>query len=216
LVAAAGLAAATRDSDSDVRLAAARALLKVSGANDRSAGQALVALVADREPIVDRRGVLDLVMSTTEELQDQAATALAGLLSDANKSVAEDVMECLLAMGPRARPAAPVLERRLIDEDPVHRATSAIALATIGGKSMPTAIPNLLKIIDDLAVPTQWRTAAFGKIAELDAAKLVKVTPILIRQLTSKDQGVRLAAMDMLAAIVTDVPAELPAPGEPQ
>jgi hypothetical protein len=51
--------AATADNERDVRLAAARALLKANGANHRSAGRTLVALVADPEPIADRRAVLE-------------------------------------------------------------------------------------------------------------------------------------------------------------
>jgi HEAT repeat protein len=209
----ADLVAATADNERDVRLAATRALLKANGANDRSAGRTLVALVADPEPIADRRAVLDVVMSASEEVQIQAAKALACLLNDVDKSIDADVIDCLAALGPRARAALPALERLFIDgESSTERAITGIAVATIGGKLSPRTIPILLRIIDDVSVASELRQSALGRIRELDEAKLVKVTPILIRQLASKNQDVRVAAMEMLGCVVYDTPFELPAP----
>jgi HEAT repeat protein len=208
---AAHLVTAIRDQKRNVRFAAARALLKVSGPDDPSAGQTLVALVGDPEPIADRRAVLDVVMSASEAVQDQAAAVLAGLLSDVDTSSDADVIDCLVPLGPRARVALPALGRLLDDEDPAHRALAGIAFATIGGKSVPRAIPTLLRILDDLSLAPEWRQSALGKIRELDEAELVNATPILIRQLASKNQDVRLAAMEMLGQVVYDTPAELPA-----
>jgi HEAT repeat protein len=208
------LVTATRDPERDVRLAAARALLKVNGPNDPAAAQTLVALVGDPEPVADRRAVLDVVMSASAEVQDRAATILAGLLSDADPSIDSDVIDCLVPLGPRARVALPALERLLDDEDPAHRAMAGIAFASIGGKAMPRAIPALLSILDDLALAPEWRQSALEKIRELDEAELAKATPILIRQLTSKNLDVRLAAMEMLGQIVSEVPAVLPTAAE--
>jgi HEAT repeat protein len=147
-------------------------------------------------------------------VQNQAAAALAGLLDDADTSIDGDVIDCLVTVGPRARAALPALERLMDDEDSAHRASAGIAFATIGGKSMPRAIPILLAILDDLSLAPEWRQSALGKIRELDEAKLVKATPILLRQLASKNQDVRLAAMEMLGGIICDTPVELPAPSE--
>jgi HEAT repeat protein len=212
---AADLVTATRDQERNVRFAAARALLMVSGPNDPSAGQTLVALVGDPDPIADRRAVLDVVMSANGAVQDQAATVLAGLLSDADTSIDADVIDCLVPLGLRARVALPALGRLLDDDDPAHRALAGIAFATIGGKSAPRAIPALLRILDDPSLALEWRQSALGKIRELDEAELVKATPILIRQLASKNQDVRLAAMEMLGQAVCDTPAELPAARSP-
>ncbi len=209
---AADLVTATRDQERDVRFSAARALLKVIGPSDPSAGQTLVALVGDPEPITDRRAVLDVVMSGSEAVQDQAATVLAGLLNDADTSIDADVIDCLMPLGRRARAALPALGRLLDDEDSAHRALAGIAFATIGGKSTPRAIPTLLRILDDLSLAPEWRQSALGKIRDLDEAQLVKATPILIRQLASTNQDVRLTAMEMLGQIIYDTPAELPAP----
>jgi HEAT repeat protein len=207
---AADLVTATRDQERDVRFAASRALLKVGGANDPSAGQTLVALVGDPEPIADRRAVLDVVMSAGAATQEQAAAVLADLLNDADTSIDADVIDCLMPLGPRARVALPALGRLLDDEDPAHRALAGIAFATIGGKSEPRAIPTLLRILDDLSLAPEWRQSALGKIQELDEARLVKATPILIRQLASKDQDVRFAAMELLGQVVSETPVELP------
>jgi HEAT repeat protein len=213
----ADLSAATGDNDRDVRFAAARALLKVGGASDRSAGRALVALVADPEPIADRRAVLDVVLSAGKEVQDQAVAALARLLAnvdlpDDNNDIHGDVIDCLVACGPRARSALPLLDRFLENEIPAERATAGIAFATIGGHANPRAIPILLKIIDDLAIAPDSRQAALEKIRELNEAELVKATPILIRQLGSTSAAVRLTAIGMLHSIIENTPAELPAP----
>ena len=206
----ADLVTATRDKEWDVRFAAARALLKVGGPDDPAAGRTLVALVGDPEPIADRRAVLDVVMTAGAAMQDQAAAVLADLLDDADTSIDADVIDCLMPLGPRARVALPALGRLLDDEDPAHRALAGIAFATISGKSSPRAIPALLRILDDLSLAPEWRQSALGKIRELDEAELVKATPILIRQLASRDQDVRLAAMEMLGQIVSETPVELP------
>jgi HEAT repeat protein len=209
--AAADLAVATGDNNRDVRFAAAQALLKVSGPNDRSAGRTLVALVADPEPIADRRAILDVVFSAGEEVQDQAVAALARLLADVDLPIHGDVVDCLVACGPRARAALPTFERLLNDEDPAERAIAGIALATIGGNANPLAILSLLNMIDDLAIAPESRQAALEKIREFNEAELVKATPILIRQLGSKSAEVRLTAMGMLGTIIENTPALMPA-----
>jgi HEAT repeat protein len=208
---AAALARATEDPDRDVRMAVAGALLKVSGPNDRAAGRVLAALVADREPISDRRAVLGVVMSADQHTQDLAAAALAASLADADTSTVPDIMECLLAMGPRARAAAPALERFLKEEDPIQRASATIALATIGGKSIPGVIPGLIAVIGDPGVSTESRYHALEKLQELDATMPRKATPPLIRQLASPDFKIRQAALSLLSGIIAETPAELPA-----
>ncbi len=210
--AAADLAAAAGDKDRDVRFAAARALMKVSGDRDRLAGPTLVALLADPEPIADRRAVLDLVLSAGLEVQDQAVVALARLLTDVALPVHGDMVDCLVAFGPRAQVALPTLERSLNDEDPAARAIAAIAAATIAGRANPQTIPILLKTIDDVAVTPDFRQAALEKIRELNEAELVKATPILIRQLGSRSAEVRFTAMNMLGTIIGNTPAEMPGP----
>jgi HEAT repeat protein len=208
----ADLAAATGDKDRDVRFAAARALMKVSGDSDRLAGPTLVALLADPEPIADRRAVLDLVRSAGLEVQDPAVAALASLVADVDLTTHGDVVDCLVAFGPRARAALPTLERLSNNEDPAVRAIAAIAAATIGGNANPRIIPILLKTIDDVAVTPDFRQSALEKIRELNEAELVKATPILIRQLGSPTAEVRSTAMDMLGTIIGNTPAEMPAP----
>jgi HEAT repeat protein len=215
--AAADLAAATGDNDRDVRFAAARALLQVMGANDAIARRTLVALVADPEPIADRRAVLNVVLTAGKDVQDQAVAALARLLADVDLAndkgdIHGDVVDCLVACGPRARAALPAFERLLNDEDPANRASAGIAVATIGGNANPRAIPLLLKMIDDLAMSPESRQAALEKIRELNEAEVVKATPILIRQLGYNSAEVRLTAMGMLGSIIENTPALMPGP----
>jgi len=209
---ASDLVAATADNNRDLRFAAARALLKVSGANDPYARLTLVALVADLEPIGDRRAILDVILTAGEETQNQAVAALARLIADIDIPILRsDVVDCLLACGPRARAAMPTFERRLNDEDPAERAMAGMAIATIESSETERVIPILLKMIDDLAIAPESRKAALDKIRELKATELVKATPILIRQLGSKSAQVRLTAMEMLGDIIGDTPAAMPA-----
>jgi hypothetical protein len=60
-------------------------------------------------------------------------------------------------------------------------------------------------------VPLDRRQRILEWIRELNAPDLAKVTPILIRQLGSKDPQVRTDALEMLGSIVGDFPAEMPA-----
>jgi HEAT repeat protein len=214
--AAADLAAVTGDNDRDVRFAAARALLKVGGPNDPVAGRTLVALVADPEAIADRRAILDVVLSAGEDVRGQAVAALARLVAGVDlphdkDDIHGDVVDCLVSCGPRARAALPTIERLLNAEDPVERATAGIAAATIEGNASPRSISILLNMIDDLAIAPESRQAALEKIREFNEAELVKATPILIRQLGSKSADVRLTAMGMLASIIENTPALMPA-----
>lgn len=54
------------------------------------------------------------------------------------------------------------------------------------------------------------RQSLIEMIRKSNAPDLVKVTPILIRQLGSKNPQVRVDAMEMLRTIVADTPAEMP------
>jgi HEAT repeat protein len=142
--------------------------------------------------------------------------ALARLLADIDLSndkndVHGDVVDCLVACGPRARAALPTIERLLKDEDPAQRAKAGIAAATIEGNASSRTISILLNMIDDLAIAPESRQAALEKIREFSEAELVKATPILIRQLGSKSAEVRLTAMGMLGTIIENTPALMPA-----
>ena len=210
--AAADLIVAAGDPERDLQLAAARALLKINGANDPTAGRTLVALIASREPIGDRMIILELVKSASAGVQDQAMAALASLLTDADLMIHQDVIDCLVAAGPRARLALPAVERLLNDKDPRQRCMAAIAVARIEVKTSPRTLPILLKVIEDVAVMPEERHEILEIFRESNAADLVKATPILIRQLGSKNPNVRTAAMEMLGLIIGDTPAEMPGP----
>jgi HEAT repeat protein len=206
------LITATGDSEPGVRFAAARALLKVDQTHDGIAVKTLVALIASPDPISDRSAVLDVVKSTSVHVQDQVVAALASRLADVDSTVLPDVIDALVAAGPRAQAALPALERLLNDEDPVRRESAGIAVATIVGKASPRVLAILLRMIDDVALTRESRQSALGRIRELNVADLIEATPILIRQLGSKDPEVRSAALEMLSGIIIDTPAKMPAP----
>ena len=81
---AADLVAAAGDADRRLQLAAARALLKINGPGDPTAGRILVSLIGSRDPISDRMMTLEVVKSATAQVQGQAIAALASLLTEAD------------------------------------------------------------------------------------------------------------------------------------
>jgi HEAT repeat protein len=209
------LAAATGDKDRAVRFAAARALLRVKGTGDRTATRTLVALVADPEPVPDRRVVLDVLKVTSEEVQDHAVAALAGLLTDGDLSVRPEVIECLPAAGPRARAALPALEGLLHDEDPVLRGTAGLAIATIEGNQSARAVAVLLEMVADATLPQDRRQSALSALFGFEnTAALAKATPPLIRQLGDENAAIRFSALGLLSSIIGNVRAEMPGPSE--
>ena len=205
------LVAATRDAGRELQFSAAQALLKINGANDPTAGRTLVALIGSRDPIGDRLGILNLVRSTGEEVQDQVIVALASLLTEADPAIHQDAIDCLIAAGPRARTALPAIERLLNDKDPDRRCMAAIAVARVDGKISPRTLAILLRMIEDVDVLPERRQSIIELIRELNAADLVKATPILIRLLGSQFPQVRTSSLEMLGSIIVDAPAEMPA-----
>ena len=195
-----------------MRFAAARALMKVSGDCDRLAGPTLVALVADPEPMADRRAVLDLVLSAGVEVQDQAAPHWRGYLPTSTCQCTATWSIAWWHSGPGRRlrcQHSNVAERRR----PRRRAIAGIAFATIGRNETRRAVLILLKMIDDLAIAPESRQAALEKIRELNETELVKATPILIRQLGSQKRGGATHGDWHAQSIIENMPALDAGPG---
>jgi HEAT repeat protein len=207
---AADLVAAAGDPDRRLQLAAARALLKINGPGDPTAGRVLVSLIGSRDPISDRMMALEVVGSATAQVQGQAIASLASLLTEADLAIRQDVIDCLIVAGPLARSALPGLEQLLNDKDPDQRNTAGVAITKIEGKTSARTLPILLELIADVAATRDKRQLIIEMIRESNAPDLVKVTPILIRQLGSKNPLVRVDAMEMLGTIIGDTPAEMP------
>jgi HEAT repeat protein len=208
---AADLVAAAEDTDRQVQLAAARALLRINGPGDPTAGRILVSLMGSRDPVGDRMMVLETVKSATAQVQREAMTALASLLTEADHAIHPDVIDCLVAAGPLARSAVPALEQLLLDKDPEERNLAGVGIAKIEGKTGARTLPILLDLIADVAAMREKRQSLIEMIRQSNAADLVKVTPILIRQLGSRNPQIRADAMEMLGTIIGDTPAEMPA-----
>ena len=132
---AADLVAAAGDSDRRLQLAAATAVLKINGPDDRAAGLVLVSLIGSRDPVGDRMMTLEVVKSANARVQGQAIASLASLLTEADPAIRQDAVDCLVAAGPVGRSALPALEQLLNDKDPDQRNMAGIAIAKIEGKT---------------------------------------------------------------------------------
>jgi hypothetical protein len=136
----ADLTAAAGDDDRAVRLAAARALIKINGSDDPTAARTLVALVASPDAVPDRLQVLQAVRTMSEAVQDRTVAALVGLLSHGDPDIVPDVIACLPEAGARARAALPALEALLNDPEPGLRAGAGMAIVAIEGREHGQAL----------------------------------------------------------------------------
>ncbi len=181
---------------------------------NREALQTLLALVADPEPVPDRGAVIEVLKGISDEAQDQAVSALVKLLTHCEPTVRPDVIDCLQAVGPRARAALPTLEGLLNDDDPILRANAGLTVVAILGKKSPRSIAILIGIIIDDELPRDWRRKAEESLWRVEPAALTKATPDLIRQLGDDRRDVRFVAHDILGRIIGMAPAEMPKPTE--
>jgi HEAT repeat protein len=209
---AADLVAATGEEDRAVRLAAARGLLKVNGAGDRSAAQTLIALVCDPDAVPDRLAVMDVLKNTSQAVQDQAVAALVELLSHRDPLVLPDLIDCLSGSGIRARAVVSALEGLLNDEDPALRSKAAMAIVTIERQASPRVVDVLVRMVADPTVPQDGRESAIPFLRGANSSALTRATPDLIRQLGDGNAVVRQNALSLLSMIVDETPAEMPAP----
>ncbi len=237
LAAATGLEVAIGDQDRAVRLAAAKALLKFGDNGKPLTIRTLLVLLADPEPVPDRYEALEVLKGISDEAQEQAAAALARLLSrralghvrrvapeqpegvfpspvSDESAVCPDVIDCLHSLGPRAHPALPALESLLNDDDHVLRHSAGLAVVAILGKNHPRSVAILVGIISDETLPRDWRTSSLLELQAMGPAALAKTTPALIRQLGDPNPTVRVTALSLLQEIVGMTPAEMPKPGE--
>ncbi len=188
---AAELIAAAGDPDRGVRLAVARALLRINGPGNRTAGEILTGLVADRYSFGDRSEACSVLLQASQETRDRAILAMADLLSQADSLVQQDVLACLGTLGPRARCTLPALEKLLHDHEPDTRTAAMRAILDIEESRNPRLITVMIEMISDKTLPQEWRMEMLSRINEIAPALLVKATPGLIRQLGESDLRVR-------------------------
>ena len=145
----------------------------------------------------DRSEVLKVLIGISDEAQDQAAAALASLLTApergrvlrvapdqsvdtlatpviAESAVVPDVIDALCSLGTHARPALPALEALLNHDDHILRDSAGLAVVAILGKFNERSIAILVSIIIDEELPRDWRMSAvftLGKIGPIRARR---------------------------------------------
>ncbi len=218
------LTAALKDDDLEVRIAAARALLRVGGDFQAPALRGLARVVADPEPIPDRKSVIEVMQFAGEPGQDAAARALASLLANKDGAVRSDAVSCVSALGAGAARILPALDVLLKADDPAVRYSAALAaMQAFDTDANPsTQIVTILeKVASDPTLSLTERQNALTAFysagsAEFGTAGIVAATfpagsptPLalrrcgreLARQLEHKDANVRLAAATLLHMI---------------
>jgi HEAT repeat protein len=197
----ADLTAAADDGDRAVRLAAARALVKVNGPDDPAAARTLIALVASPDAVPDRPEVLRVVRTMGEAVQDRAVAALVDLLSHGDSDILPDVLACLPEAGPRAKAAVPVLEGMLDHAEPALRAGAALAIVAIES-------PEDLQAIGDGTVAGMGMGGGAG-MGMMGPMAGMSMSPGMVNPSDGRRSNPRIAAI--LARIVGDaaIPREM-------
>jgi HEAT repeat protein len=211
----ASLRAATRDTDPNVRLTAARMLQNVNGPGDTDVSRAALDLLADPDPDVERSKLVELLAHADEEVQGRAVSELVKVLEWRDPTSLADAIEALAAFGDRARPALPILERLRADQEPMMRVLSGRAIVAIEGPRTPRGTSALVGMIVDASLPEEARFEALERAREVGpngvGPDLARATPALIRQLADPAVEVRLRAHNLLSMILETTPARLPA-----
>lgn len=141
-----------------------------------------------------RRNACERIIDLRAKAAD-AVPLLVKLLHDSNGDVRHSAVTALLAIGPDAHPAIPILTRLIVDtkETKGIRDTASLALAEIG----PKAIPALAKIME--GKDSNARALAADSMSRLvHFAGGTKVVPLLINALDDKSEEVRFAASESL------------------
>ncbi|HVA81350.1 MAG TPA: HEAT repeat domain-containing protein [Candidatus Binataceae bacterium] len=189
-----GLVEALQDPSPSIRALAAEDLGRI-GPAARSAVPALSAALKDSRRYV--RDEAAVALAKIDPSDDLPLPNLIGAV-EYNQSVAHwDAVDALSGMGANARAAAPVLEKLLAtDPDPRFRVAIAGAIGPIVGASAAPALARALTDDKD----AQVRLAALTAIARLGADDAAAIAA-LVRALSDRDQAIRDAAADTLAAL---------------
>ncbi len=179
------LAAALKNKDEKVQLAAAKALEK-SGVEDKAAVPDLAAGLKNPSEYI--RGVCAEALAKLGQDAEGATAELIAAVTDKSDTVRKHVGQALKNIG---RKVLPKLVEMLKDKDPVVRAGAAAALGELG-KIAQTAVPNLQALAKDPDKSVQDAArAAVGKI--------VKESPFALEELLkSPDDEARVNASQAL------------------
>jgi hypothetical protein len=124
----------------------------------------------------------------------KAVPALAGALTDANKTVRLTAVYALERYGPQAASAVNALSKAIGDAEPRMRRGAVNALASIGARARPAASELVKALSDKSAEVRAAAAAALGRLGGLDA-DTVKALRAALRD---SEAAVRQAASDTL------------------
>lgn len=199
------LAAATRDRDVRVRLAAVEAL-ELFGREARPAGRALADALQDRDPFV-RWAAARTLGRLAPIVPEAALPRLVAMLKDPDLDLRIAAASTLGYFGPEGGPAEPALTASVNRGDTEIRVAALQALSGIGLASAP-AIPEALKALDHNDSRVRRAAAvflgAFGRVdphdkAATDAVESARSTiPKLRNLLKDSDPEVRTAASEAI------------------
>jgi HEAT repeat protein len=197
---AAALTHALADSDADVRLLARRTLEDIANPQIQLLQQ--VGEEARHNPVGNGKIPVRLTsLATQKTLQDglkDMALALADAISDPDPRARRAALDVLETLGAAAAPAGPALVGALNDDDHFVRWAAARTLGKISPVEAETAVPVLVRLLDDADTDlNQAATAALERYGQSAKAAL----PDLIRIMGAGDPYRRVAAIHALPAI---------------
>jgi HEAT repeat protein len=201
-----GLTKALRDTDTDVRLSAQKALEEVADARARWLRHGGADLAKD-DPLLG---------GLTASLP-----ALSEAAGDADLRVRRAALDVLGVLGPAAAPAMPALTRALRDPDRFVRWSAIRTIGAVGPAAARPALPGLTILLDDddLDVrkaaaetikhlsPGPGATPANGRKPAMTRAAV----PALVRSVRSGDAEMRVAAIQTLCGMSSEMKVALPA-----
>jgi HEAT repeat protein len=196
------LSDALRDTDHDVRVAAAEALASgnITGPGDvRFLGE----LLKHIDPEV--RGHAARAIGRLGGAAKASVPTLMELTKNSDPASRRGAVDALSQLGPDAKDAVPVLSDALADSDKDVRKNAAIALGRIGADAKPAAYSLAKAATDSEPEVRKNALAALGKVGpDKNAA------PALAEVLTDKDRNVRLEAITLLSALGVDAKPAIP------
>ena len=198
------LSEALRDSQKEVRVAAAEALTNLSTgqSNDLPIFTALLKNQQDAEIRVQaRRGLAKLGKEAKPALADLVAAG-----KDGDKMVRKAVIDALIVFGPEAKNVVPIYSEALKDSDKELRKTALQALAKMGTESK-SAVPA----IRDLLKEAEYRKdalATLGKLGPVAKDAVPAIGDLLKDKDIDKDQ--KLEIMTTLAGMGPDAAKAVP------
>jgi HEAT repeat protein len=196
------LSEALKDSQKDVRVAAAEGLTSLS-TGQSSDLPIFTALLKNQQDVEIRiqgaRGLAKLGREAKPALGDLIAAA-----KDSDKKVRKAVIEALGPFGPEARNALPIFSEALKDNDKELRRAGLQALAKMGAESK-----NSIPAIRDLLKDPELRKEALATLGKLGPVAKDAV-PAMAELLKDPDKDLKLETMAVLAALGPDAAKAVP------